>query len=180
MLALMLQHEDSRMGQNPWNKEKCNSVKSKKSTLPYINADCIVLANIVQAYTNMQSHFWGWSPNNDQWLLVLTKKKNRKMQEILSLTPSDLKPPLSFGSWRESKVVQNLQHLHCSIWIISKHKSQQRAPKGRFLPQSVKVTLTYYAKGKRLIISTGTFGLWNRKWTNLEERVWKVYKRTSA
>ena len=84
MLALMLQHEDSRMGQNSWNKEKCNSVKSKKSTLPYINADCIVLANIVQAYMNMQSHFWGWSPNNDQWLLVLTKKTGKCRKFSLS------------------------------------------------------------------------------------------------
>ena len=52
MLAFMLQ-QDSRMGQGPRNREKWNPVQSKKTTLPYINGDCIVLANIVQACMNM-------------------------------------------------------------------------------------------------------------------------------
>ena len=49
MLATLLQQEDSRVGQNPQNKEKWNSVKNEKTIPQWVNGDCIVLANIIQA-----------------------------------------------------------------------------------------------------------------------------------
>ena len=49
MLATVLQQEDSTVGQNPQNKEKWNSVKNEKTTLPWVDGNCIVLANIIQA-----------------------------------------------------------------------------------------------------------------------------------
>ena len=35
MLATLLQQEDSRVGRNPQDKEKWNSVKTEKTTLPH-------------------------------------------------------------------------------------------------------------------------------------------------
>ena len=46
---MQLQQEDSTVGQNPQNKEKWNSVKNEKTTLPWVDGNCIVLANIIQA-----------------------------------------------------------------------------------------------------------------------------------